>query len=183
MAVGTSLAAAAVWEEGSSAVASPLEVGGCAALQAATSWPGVAPPPCGDASPPRRSNPRGSNTEPSPPSPQGKQHLPLPPSSSTAPSIPIGIQEETNCFQGKSPQSEIENETHPSGPAWPSPSPAGVKHLPCGSPALQSSRGLLCQLRRSLWKTALSCHFLGPVFPSRPALVPCIPLQLCQEPT
>lgn len=95
LAVGTSLAAAVVWEEGSSVVASPLGVGGCAALQVATSWPGAAPPQCGDVSPPRRSNPLGSNTEPSPPSSQGKQHLPLPPTSSTAPSIPFGFQEET----------------------------------------------------------------------------------------
>lgn len=168
LAVGVSLAAAVAWEEESSVVASPLGAGGCAALQVATSWLGEAPLLCGDASPPRQSNPLGSNTEPSPPSSQGKQHLPLPPSSSTAPSIPIGIQEKTNCVWGKSPQSEIENETHPCGPAWPSLSPAGVKHLPRGFLALQSSPGLLHQLRRSLWKTALPCHFLKPVFPSRP---------------
>lgn len=45
LALGMSWVAAVVWEEGSSVVASPLAVGGCAALQVAPSWPGVAPPP------------------------------------------------------------------------------------------------------------------------------------------
>lgn len=48
--------AAVEWEEGFSAVASLLEVEGCAAPEVATSWRGVDPPLCGDVSQPRRSN-------------------------------------------------------------------------------------------------------------------------------
>uniref|UniRef100_A0A8D2M9I1 IF rod domain-containing protein n=1 Tax=Zonotrichia albicollis TaxID=44394 RepID=A0A8D2M9I1_ZONAL len=55
--------------------------------------------------------------------------------------------------------SEIEIKTHPSGPAWLSLSPSGVKHLPCGSPAPQSSPALLHQLRSSSGKLLFPVTF------------------------